>query len=78
MILRKLEFSENFPKAVLYSRKTVLEVELLTPATIIDVLVMKLNLGHIRANDWISKVTQINKDNMRLQYRYSKSILDID
>ena len=32
----------------------------------------------MRANDRIRKVIQINEDNARLQYGYSKSIIDTD
>ena len=32
----------------------------------------------MRVNDWISKVIEINEDNTRIQYRYSKSIVDIN
>ena len=32
----------------------------------------------MRANDRIGKVIQINEDNARLQYGYSKSIIDTD
>ena len=78
VILRKLRLSENFQRAMLYSRKTALEIGLLTPATIINILAMKLYLRHMRANYQISKVIQINEDNTRLQYGYSKSIVDID
>ena len=39
---------------------------------------MKLYLGHIRANNSIKKLIQINKDNARLQYGYSKIIIDTD
>jgi len=63
IILRKLELSENFPRAVLYLRKTALGVGLLSPKTIIDALARKLYLRHQRADDRIGKVIQINEDN---------------
>ena len=78
MILRKLGLSENFLRYVLYSRKTAWGVGFLSPLTIIDTLAMKLYLGHIRANNSIKKLIQINKDNARLQYGYSKIIIDTD
>ena len=62
----------------MYSRKTALEVGLLSPSIVIYTLAMKLYLGHIRANSRIRKVIQINEDKARLQYRYSESIIDID
>ena len=78
VILRKLGLSENFPRSVLYSRKTALGIGLLAPATIIDVLALKLYFGHKRANDRIGKAIQINEDNARIQYGYSKSIVEVD
>ena len=78
VILRKLGLSKNFPRSILYSRKTALGIGLLTPVTIIDVLALKLYFGHKRANDRVGNIIQINKDNARLQYGYSESVLDID
>ena len=78
VLLKKLGLSENFPRSVLYSRKTALGVGLLAPRTIIDALALKLYLGHKRANDRIAKVTQINEDNARIQYRFSKSLLEVN
>jgi len=57
VLLKKLGLSENFPRSVLYSRKTALGVGLLAPRIIIDALALKLYLGHKRANDRIAKVT---------------------
>ena len=56
IILKKLGLSENFPRAVLYSRKTALGVGLIAPRTIINELSMKLYLGYRRADDRISKI----------------------
>ena len=78
VLLKKLRLSENFPRSVLYSRKTALGVGLLAPRTIIDALALKLYLGHKRADDRIAKVIQINEDNARIQYGYSKSLMDVD
>ena len=78
IILKKLGLSENFPRAVLYSRKTALGVGLIAPRTIIDELSMKLYLGHRRADDRISKIIQIIEDNARVQYRYSNSPIDVN
>ena len=78
VILRKLGLSENFPRSVLYSRKTALGVGLLAPTTIIDVLAMKLYLRYQRAKDRTSVQIQIIKDNACVQYGYSKSIIEID
>ena len=56
----------------------MLGIGLLAPATIIDVLALKLYFGHKRANYRIGKAIQINKDNARIQYGYSKSIVEVD
>jgi len=77
IILKKLGLSKNFPRAVLYSRKTALGVGLIAPRTIVDELSLKLYLGHRRAEDRISNIIQIIEDNARVQYRYSKSIIDV-
>ena len=78
VILRKLGLSENFPRAVLYSRKIALGVGLLVPRTIINMLAIKLYLRHQRAKDKTSVLIQIIKDNARVQYGYFKSIIKTD
>ena len=78
VILQKLGLSENFLRAVLYSRKTALGVGLLAPRTIIDMLAMKLYLEYQRAKDRTSLLIQIIEVNVHVQYRYSKSIIETD
>ena len=56
ILLRKMKLSEKFPRSVLYSRKTALGVGLLAPRTIVDILSLKLYIGHQRME---SKVTKI-------------------
>ena len=46
VILRKLGLSEWFPRDVLYLRKTALGVGIIKPSTIIDILALKLYVGH--------------------------------
>ena len=77
IILRKLELSENFPRAVLYSRKTALGVGLIVPRIIIDVLALKLYLGYQKVEDRISLLIQIIEDNAHMQYGYSESVIEV-
>ena len=46
VILRKLKLSERFLRKVLCVRNSALGIYLLTLRTIIDVLLLKLNIGH--------------------------------
>ena len=70
--------SENFPRLMLYSRKTALGVELMSPNTIISVLALKLYLGHNRSKSELSKVININEENARLFYGYSGHVLNVE
>ena len=70
--------SEKFPRKVLYSRKTSLGVELLAPRMIVDILALKLYVGHQRAESRVAKIIQINEDNVRLFYGYSKSVIEME
>ena len=78
VILRKLKLSEKFPRKVLYMRNSALGIGLLKPRTIVDLLSLKLYLGHHRAKTKESKMMQINEDNARWTYGYSKSVMQID
>ena len=77
-LLRKMRLSEKFPRNILYARKTALGVGLLSPRTIIDTLSLKLYLGHQRMNSKVSEIMQINEDNARVSYGYSKGVLETD
>jgi len=76
ILLRKMNLSEKFPRHVLYSRKTALGVGLLAPSTIVDILSVKLYMGHQRMNSRVSKMIQINEDNVKASYGYSKSVME--
>ena len=78
ILLRKMKLSEKFPRNVLYSRKTALGVGLLAPRTIVDILSLKLYIGHQRMKSKVSEIFQINKDNARVSYGYSTSILETE
>jgi len=47
-LLHKIGFSWKFPRNVLYSRKTALDIGLIEPSTIIDILKLKLYIGNVR------------------------------
>ena len=51
-------------------------VGLLAPRTIVDILSLKLYLGHQRMQSKVAKIIQINEDNARLSYGYSRSVLE--
>jgi len=78
ILLRKMKLSEKFPRNVLYSRKTALGVGLLAPRTIVDILSLKLYIGHQRMKSKVSEIIQINEDNARVSYGYSTSIIETE
>lgn len=78
VILRKLKLSEKFPRKVLYSRKSSLGIGLLALRAIVDASSLKLHAGHLRAETKVAEIMQINKDNAKWSYRYSKSIIDME
>ena len=66
-ILKKLGLSEKFPRAVLHSRKTALGVGLMKPTTIVNILTLKLCVGHKRFNDRIAKIIGLNEEEATYQ-----------
>ena len=46
VILRKLGLSTKFLRNILYTRKLILRVGLIVPSTTIDILALKLHVGH--------------------------------
>ena len=75
VILRKLKLSERFPRKVLHMRNSALGVGLIAPRTIVEVLALKLHVGHQRARSKVAKIIQINEDNARMSYGCSASII---
>ena len=78
VILRKMRLSEKLPRSILYARKSSLGVGLISPTTIIDVLALKLYIGHNRLESEVSKIIKINEENTRLQYSYLTSVLEMN
>ena len=77
VLLKKLGLSKKFPQDVLYARKSALGIRLLQPNIILASLLLKMYLGHMRMQDTISKIIQINKENVGFQYGYNKELLSI-
>ena len=73
--MRKINLNEKLPRSVLYLRKIALEVELLALWTIVDILLLKLCIENQRLNLKVAQLIQINKNNARMSYRYSESML---
>jgi len=61
-ILMKLGFSRNFPRKVLYMRKSALGIGLMTPKTIIDIMKLKLYVGNVRKIGNAQKALEIHHD----------------
>ena len=77
VLLKKLGLSKKFSRDVLYARKLSLSIGLLQPNMILASLLLKMYLDHMRIQDTISKIIQINKENTGFQYRYNKELLSI-
>ena len=78
VMLRKLRLSEKFSRKVLHYRKTSLGVGLLAPRTIVDVLALKLHVGHQRADSKVDKMIQINEENVRISCGHSVSVIETE
>ena len=77
VLLKKLGLSKKFPQDILYARKSALGIGLLQLNTILASLLLKIYLGHMRIQDTISKIIQINEENAGFQYGYNKELLSI-
>jgi len=75
ILLKKMGLSINFPRKLLYARKSALGVGLIKPSTMILILSMRLYAGHVRAGDRISNIIRINKENAMFQNAYSSNVL---
>ena len=75
ILLKKMGLSINFPRKLLYARKSALGVGLIKPSTMILILSMRLYAGHVRAGDRISNIIRINEENAMFQNGYSSNVL---
>ena len=76
VLLHKMGLSKKFPRKVLYARKSALGVGLMAPRTIMNVLALKLYVGHMRGELRVSKMIKINEDNVRFYYGFSAEVID--
>ena len=78
VILRKIGLSKKFSRYVLYSRRTALGIGLMSPRTIMDVLVLKLYVDHNRMESEVARMIKVNEENEMLHYGYSTRVLETD
>ena len=76
VILNKMGLSIKFPRKVLYARKSALGVGLMAPRTIMSILALKLYVSYQRGETRVSKMININEDNIRLHYGFKTSVID--
>ena len=76
VILNKMGLSIKFPRKVLYARKSALGVGLMAPRTIMSILALKLYVSHQRGETRVSKMININEDNIQLHYGFKTSVID--
>ena len=74
-LLRKMELSEKVPRKMLCARKSALGASLMKPSAIALTLVMKLYVGHARANDRLANCMQTNRENEIFYNTCNRTIL---
>ena len=77
VLLKKMGLSVKFPQKILCARKSALGIGLLSPATIIDALALKLCLGHKRINDEVAKVIGVIEDKAATQHGHAQHLLQM-
>ena len=75
--LKKLGLRERFPRSILHSQKSQLEVGTMELLTTLAVLLYKLHLGHERYDNHIANQMRINECNASFQCGYSSNVLKI-
>jgi len=66
-LLIKLGLSRNFPQSILYSRKSALGIEIMTPNIIIAILKAKLYLGNMRVGSNTTKAVSVQEEYLKLE-----------
>ena len=66
-LLVKLGLSRKFPRVVLYSRKSVLGVGIMTPNTILVILKAKLYIGNIQTKKETYNAVKLHKELMMVE-----------
>ena len=75
-ILNKIGLSEKFPRKVLHERKSALEVGLIAPIAIMNVLALKLHVSHNRGETRVLKIIKINENNTKLHYGFAAGTVE--
>ena len=77
LILKKIGLSTKFPRQILYARKAALGVEIMKPSTTINILVIKLYIGHQRKKSRLATFMNINEEILFLNNGVSKDSIEI-
>ena len=73
-LLIKLGLSKNFPRQVLYSRKSALGIGIITPSTIINMLKAKLYIGNVRREGVAKEAIDLQEEYLRVEAERKISI----
>ena len=74
--LKQLRFSENFPRAILSTRKANLGIILMKLSTAIDTLALKQHVGSMRYGSSTSKLIIVMKDKTEIISGQRKDIIN--
>ena len=66
-LLIKLGLSRNFPRQVLYSRKSALGIGIMIPSTIINMLKAKLYIGNVRREGVAKEAIDLQEEYLRVE-----------
>jgi len=66
-LLQKLELSKKFPHAVMYARKSALELGIMAPSTILAMLELKLYIGNKRINGNAGEAIVVQKEFLEIE-----------
>ena len=72
-LLQKLGLSENFSRKMLYSRQSVLGVEIVKLITIIAMEIIKQYIGSMRSQNKVSKMIIAISELETVQYGYNNN-----
>jgi len=66
-LLLKLGLSRNFPRSVLYSRKSALGIGIMIPSTIIAILKAKLYVSNVRAGGNTVQAVRVQEEYLKIE-----------
>jgi len=78
VILKKMGLSVKFSRDILHTRQMALGVGLMSPKTIMNILALKLYIGHNKFDSDVSKMIKINEENAWLHYGYADEVIDMN